>query len=175
MSMHEMWLTVGKIVNTHGIRGELKVVPSTDFPEERFGKGSTLSVYHAERMMTKDVTVESARHHKGTYIIKLAGLDHIQDVEAFKGGQLKVRKEQLAALPEDEYYYYEIIGCTVVTETGETLGIISEILSPGANDVWVVKREVGKPVLLPVIDEVILSVDIANKQVTVQLMEGLME
>lgn len=168
-------LTVGKIVNTHGIRGELKVVPSTDFPEERFKKGSSLFIVHPERQTLTDVIVESAREHKGMYIVKLQGFDHINMVEQFKGSALKIRKESLQELPPDEYYYYEIIGCTVVTEQEEVIGKISEILSPGANDVWVVQRETGKPVLLPVIDDVILFVDVPNKRVKINLMDGLID
>ncbi|MNR58654.1 Ribosome maturation factor RimM [compost metagenome] len=84
-------------------------------------------------------------------------------------------EENLADLDEDEYYYHEILGCSVVTAAGEKLGQITEILTPGANHVWVVKRPKGRDLLLPVIDEVVLEVDVENKQVTVELMEGLLE
>lgn len=151
------------------------MVASTDFPEERFKRGSSLAVYHPQKQTVHDVTVESSRFHKGMYIVKLAGLDDINEVQSLKGSLLKVRKEHLQKLSEDEYYYYEIIGCTVITDEGVTLGTIGEILSPGANDVWVVERKEGKPILLPVIDDVILSVDVAAKQVKVHLMEGLTE
>ncbi len=81
----------------------------------------------------------------------------------------------MSELPDGEFYYHEIVGCTVVTEEGETLGEITEILSPGANDVWVVKRPKGKPLLLPYIDDVILDVDVEGKKVTARLMEGLLD
>lgn len=171
--MHDTYYTVGKIVNTHGLRGELKILPTTDFPEERFQKGSELWIEHPELADRIPVTVEASRLHKTTYLLKLKQFDHIQDVEKFKGGLLKVSSQYLQPLPPDEFYYHEIIGCRVMTEEGEELGVIEEILSPGANDVWVVKRPKGKPVLIPYIDDVVKQVDVNEKLVTIHLMEGL--
>lgn len=173
--MSEKLYTVGKIVNTHGIRGELKILPQTDFADERFAKGSNLVFVDPNSSATLPVTVESAREHKTTYIIRFKGFGNINEVEKYKGWLLKVEEKYLSELADDEYYYHEIIGCTVVTEEGETLGEITEILSPGANDVWVVKRPKGKPLLLPYIDDVILSVDVKEKKVTARLMEGLLD
>ncbi|CAH0122121.1 MULTISPECIES: ribosome maturation factor RimM [unclassified Paenibacillus] len=172
--MSHTLFTVGKIVNTHGIRGELKIVPQTDFPEVRFQKGSKLLFQHPETKATVPVVVEGARLHKNMYMVKFEGFHNINEVEKYKGWLLKVSEEHLVELPEDEYYYYEIIGCRVVTDEGDELGVISEILSPGANDVWVVERPQGKPVLLPVIDEVLLDVDVEQKVVKVHLLEGLL-
>ncbi|GLI07046.1 ribosome maturation factor RimM [Paenibacillus tyrfis] len=173
--MSEKLYTVGKIVNTHGIRGELKIVPETHFPDERFAKGSKLVFVHPEQGTQLPVTVEAAREQKNMFIIKFQGFTNINEVEKYKGWLLKVEEQYLSELPEDEYYYHEIIGCTVFTEEGEELGTISEILSPGANDVWTVKRPAGKPLLLPYIDDVVLSVDVNEKKVTVRLMEGLLD
>lgn len=166
---------VGKIVNTHGIRGELKILSATDFPELRFSKGSELLFVSPEGDKTRQATVESAREHKGMFIVRFKEWDNINQVEPFKGWSVKVDEESLAELDEDEYYYHEIIGCTVVSQDGQELGKITEILSPGANHVWVVKRPKGKDLLLPVIDEVILDVNVEEKRVTVELMEGLLE
>ena len=173
--MSEKLYTVGKIVNTHGIRGELKIVPQTDFPDERFAKGSALVFFDPQKQATLPVTVESAREHKKMFMVKFKGFDNINDVEKYKGWLLKVEEKYLSELPDDEFYYHEIIGCTVFTDEGEKLGTISEILSPGANDVWVVERESGKPVLIPYIDDVVLEVDIEEKRVKVSLMEGLLD
>ncbi|UQZ87310.1 Ribosome maturation factor RimM [Paenibacillus konkukensis] len=173
--MSEKLYTVGKIVNTHGIRGDLKIVPQTDFPDERFAKGSALVFFDPQKQTRMPVIVESAREQKKMFVVKFKGFDNINDVEKYKGWLLKVEEQYLSELPDDEFYYHEIIGCTVVTDEGEELGKISEILSPGANDVWVVEREKGKPVLLPYIDEVILEVDVENKRVKVHLMEGLLD
>ncbi len=171
--MQETFYTVGKIVNTHGLRGHLKIWPTTDFPEERFSQGSELVIEHEKLDARIPVTVESAKLHKKTYLIKFEQFDDINEVERFKGGLLKVSSKYLSELPPGEYYYHEIIGCEVITEDGEVLGVISEILAPGANDVWVVQREKGKPVLIPYIDEVVKEVDVQNKRVKIHLMEGL--
>ncbi|MEB3101192.1 ribosome maturation factor RimM [Ferviditalea candida] len=172
--MENKMYTVGRIVNTHGIRGETKVISSTDFPELRFEKGSVLHILQpGERVPAATVEVERARMQKNTYIVKFKQFDNINDVEKFKGALLKITASQQAELPQNEYYFHEIVGCKVLTEDGEELGTVSEILTPGANDVWVVQRPAGKPVLLPVIDEVVLNVDVQNRKITVHLMEGL--
>lgn len=171
--MGQEWLSVGKVVNTHGIRGELKVVSQTDFMEERFAVGNELILLNAEMTQQIPVTVQSSRIHKEMIIVKLKGYDNINEVEKYKGWSLKVTKDNLVELEEGEYYQHQIIGCRVVTDEGEELGVISEILVPGANDVWVVNQPKGKQVLIPVIDDVLLNVDVANKLVTVRLMEGL--
>ncbi len=173
--MSDKLYNVGKIVNTHGIRGELKILSQTDFPELRFVKGSKLILVDPESGKQIQTQVEQAREHKGMFITRFQGWDNINQVEQYKGWLVKVDEESLADLDEDEYYYHEILGCTVVTAGGEKLGEIKEILTPGANHVWVVKRPKGRDLLLPVIDEVVLEVDVDNKQVTVELMEGLLE
>ncbi|WP_139998309.1 ribosome maturation factor RimM [Paenibacillus paridis] len=173
--MSEKWFTVGKVVNTHGIRGELKILSQTDFAEVRFAVGSQLLMLNEENGASLEVKVISSRANKNVYILKLEGFTNINEVEKYKGWVLKVSKDKQLELDEGEYYYHEIIGCRVVTEEGEEIGTISEILSPGANDVWVVDRPKGsgKQLLLPVIDEVLKNVDTKEKVVTVHLMEGL--
>lgn len=166
---------VGKIVNTHGIRGELKILSQTDFPELRYAKGSKLIIIEPEGDRRVEAEVEAAREHKGMFMVRFKGWDNINQVEKYKGWLVKVQEEELADLEEDEYYYHEIIGCQVVTADGEALGEISEILAPGANHVWVIKRPKGKDLLLPVIDEVVRNVDVEARRVTVELMEGLLE
>ncbi|BBH20899.1 ribosome maturation factor RimM [Paenibacillus baekrokdamisoli] len=171
--MEQQWLSVGKVVNTHGIRGELKVISQTDFIEERFAIGNELSLLNPDLSQKLQVVVQSSRVHKEMIIVKFKGFDNINDVEKYKGWSLKVTKDNLIDLDEGEYYHHQIIGCRVVTEDGEELGVISEILVPGANDVWVVEKPKGKQILIPVIDDVLLNVDVSNKLVTVRLLEGL--
>lgn len=173
--MGEKLYAVGKVVNTHGIKGELKIVTQTDFPEVRFAKGSELVLHNQESGTLIPVKVEMAREHKGMYIVRFEGYPDINLVEKYKGWMLKVAESNLLELEPDEYYYHEIIGCAVFTEEGEQLGTISEILSPGANDVWVIERPKGKPLLIPVIDEVLLHVNVKEKKVTIRLMEGLLD
>lgn len=167
------YFNVGKIVNTQGIKGEIRVISSTDFPEERFRKGNILYIEVASNELF-EVKVSSHRLHKNFHLLTFVGLDNINDVEKYKGKILKINEEQLSELDEGEFYYHEIIDCEVFTEDDEKLGIIKEILSPGANDVWVVKRSGEKDLLLPYIEEVVKEIDVENKKVIVHLMEGLL-
>ncbi|NOU68428.1 ribosome maturation factor RimM [Paenibacillus sp. LMG 31461] len=171
--MTEKLVTVGKVVNSHGIRGELKIVPETDFPE-RFDVGNSLIIVDSQNKQTP-VTVKTSRLHKNVFIVLFSQFSNINDVEKYKGSLLKIEAKDQMPLEEGEYYYHEIIGCKVVTEDEQELGLISEILTPGANDVWVVSLPKGKQLLLPVIDDVILKVDIPNKTIRIHLMEGLLE
>ena len=167
------YFNVGKIVNTQGIKGEIRVISSTDFPEERFRKGNILYIEVAPNDLI-EVKVSSHRLHKNFHLLTFAGLHNINDVEKYKGKMLKINEDQLNDLDEGEFYYHEIIGCEVFTEDGEKLGTIKEILSPGANDVWVVNRPGEKDLLLPYIEEVVKEIDVENKKVLVHLMEGLL-
>jgi 16S rRNA processing protein RimM len=170
----EKWFNVGKIVNTHGVRGEVRVISRTDFPDERYAIGNTLYVWKEGNKNAIEVKVASHRTHKSFDLLTFEGYENVNDVEQFKGSLLKVPEAQLGELQEGEYYYHEIIDCTVVSEEGATIGTIKEVLSPGANDVWVIKRPDGKEVLIPYIEQVVLSVDVEQKLVTIHVMEGLL-
>ncbi|MGG4341687.1 ribosome maturation factor RimM [Paenibacillus lautus] len=173
--MSEKLLTVGKIVNTHGIRGEVKIMPHTDFADQRFAPKSQLYIV-PDKGSKIEVTVDTSRFHKNMYIVKFKELHGINDAEKYKGSLLKITADLQEELPENEYYFHEIIGCKVMTDEdpAEELGLITEILTPGANDVWVVKTPEGKEVLLPAIPDVVLDVDKESKLVRVHLMEGLL-
>ncbi len=168
------WLNVGKIVNTHGIKGEVRVISRTDFPDERYKEGNTLYVETPGIEELEKVTITHHRKHKQFDLLQFAGHDSVSDVERYKGSLLKVSTDQLGELEADEFYYHEIIGCRVVDETGEEIGRIKEILSPGANDVWVVQRKGEKDLLIPYIDGVVLNVNINQQLVKIHLMEGLL-
>lgn len=171
--MNEKLFTVGKIINTHGIRGEVKVLRITDF-EERFAIGNTLYVVSGDKIV-RELIIDGHRMHKGFDLVHFKGLDNINDVEQFKGLSLKVPESQLYDLNENEYYYHEIIGCDVVTTDGEHIGVVKEILSPGANDVWVVKQPKGKDILIPYIEDVVMDVNVEQKRIVIEPMEGLLE
>lgn len=166
------YYTVGKIVNTQGLRGELRVKSTTDFPDERFRVGNELFLFHPSLSAPLPVKVASRRPHKEFELLSFEGYPSINDVEKFKGGELKIPEEALMELEEDEYYIHQLVGCTVLTDEGEELGTIVDVLQPGANDVWVVKGKRGE-ILLPFIDDCIKEVDVANKRVVCHLMEGL--
>lgn len=167
------WFNVGKVVNTHGINGEVRVISSTDFPEERFAIGSELVLFQDKEQT--ELVVRSHRRHKQFDLLAFEGYSSINEVERFKGGILKVHMEQLTELDEGEFYYHEIIGCEVYSEDDQKIGIVKDILSPGANDVWVVRQD-GKTreVYIPYIEDVVKKIDITNKKITIHVMEGLL-
>lgn len=170
----EKWFNVGKIVNTHGIRGEVRVISRTDFPDQRYKAGNKLYLFLPKADEPVELTVKSHRTHKNFDLLIFEGYENINLVEKFRDGLLKVPESQLAQLEEEEFYYHEIIGCLVATTSGEELGKISEILSPGANDVWVVKGKGGKEILIPYIHDVVKKVDVKEKVVLIEPMEGLL-
>ena len=165
------YLKVGKIVNTHALQGEVRIISNSDFKDERFKVGSKLFIDHQNEYIP--VTVKNHRVNKNFDLIKFVDLNHINDVEKYKGCDILVDASQLSELESGEFYFHEIIGCTVHTEDGQKLGIIDDILQTGANDVWIIKREGEKDVLIPYIEDVVKRVDIENKTVYIELLEGL--
>ena len=169
-----MRLKVGKIVNTHSLKGEVKVISSTDFEEQRFEKGSELLITRGNQVI-KEVVVESYRTHKNNLLVKFVGIDTIEEAEKLKNLQIKIDSENIGELEENEFYFHEIIGCQVFDENDRNLGEIIDILTPGANDVWVIKGEEGKEILIPYIEDVVKQIDIINKKVNIEVMEGLID
>ena len=169
-----MRLKVGKIVNTHSLKGEVKVISSTDFEEQRFEKGTELLITRGNQVV-KEVTVESYRTHKNNLLVKFVGIDSIEEAEKLKNLQIKIDSENIGELEENEFYFHEIIGCEVFDENGKSLGEISEILTPGANDVWVIKSQNGKEILIPYIEDVVKKIDVENKKINIEVMEGLID
>ncbi len=163
---------VGKIINTHGIKGEVRVLSSSDFTDERFMPGNGLYLFD-KGTLAKEVVVKTHRKHKQFDLLSFEDLEDINLIEGFKGFDIKISEDQQQDLEDGSYYYHQIIGLEAVTLDGGKLGKISEILAPGANDVWVVKRKGKKELLLPVIDDVIKRVDLEQGLVVVDLLEGL--
>lgn len=168
------FLNVGKIVNTHGIRGEVRVISQTDFPDERYRKGQRLTLFR-ENKAPLELTVAGHRKHKNFDLLTFEGYPTINDVEPLRDGILKVSKDELSELTENEYYYHEIIGLTVIDEQARELGKIKEILSPGANDVWVVQRKGKKDALIPYIESVVKQIDLDKGEVHIEIPEGLLD
>lgn len=166
------YLEVGKIVNTHGIRGEVRVQSVTDRPEERYAKGSEL-VIEMDKDHHVPVVVKSHRVHKTFNLLTFEDYPSINEVEQFKTKMLKIDEALLPELDEGEYYANDIEGSTVVDEEGNVIGTLKEILFLPANDVWVVQRQNKKDLLLPNIQSVILDVDIESKTIKVHVLEGL--
>ncbi len=168
------WFNVGKIVNTHGIAGEVRVISRTDFKDERYKKGNKLYLFMPDNAEPIPLTVKSWRTHKNFDLLSFEGYNSINDVEKWKGGILKVSEEQLNSLDEDEYYFHEIIGCKVLLPNDEEIGKVTEILTPGANDVWVVKGK-GKTYYIPYIEHVVVEVNVKEKYIVIEPMEGLLD
>ncbi len=166
----ENLLEIGKIVNTHGLRGEVKVVPWTDTPDDF---EAVSNVFIKIKREYKPLTVQSVRYQKNNLIVKFKEFDNINDVEGFKGMTLYCHRDELGELPEGVYYIVDLIGLDVVTEDGNHVGVIADVFNTGANDIYDVKREGKKNLLLPVIDEVVKEIDMEKRQVTVNIMEGL--
>lgn len=165
-------LRVGVISSTHGIRGEVKVFPTTDDPA-RF-KSLKKVILEAKRE-TLELTVERVKFFKQFVIVKFKGIDDINDVEKYKGAELWVTREDAVPLEEGEYFIADLIGLTVMTDEGVKLGTLKDVLQTGANDVYEVAMSGGKTVLLPVIDECVLDVDLEKGEVLVHVMDGLLD
>lgn len=144
------------------------------FSRRTLSKRGNVTVISREKAPI-ELVVRSHRKHKNFDILSFEGHPNINDVEKYRDGILKVAKDNLAELAEDEFYYHQIIGATVYDETGSELGKIKEILSPGANDVWVVQRSKKKDLLLPYIEGVVTKVDVENRRIDVDIPEGLID
>lgn len=173
--MTQSLFNVGKIINTHGLKGEVKVYRITDF-DDRFQIGNTLYVLPPDKKAPIKVTVKSHRIHKGYDLLTFDEFNNINEIEKYKNMYLAIEEAQLSTLDDEEYYYHEIIGCSVyLTTNGNKLGTVKEILSPGANDVWVVDREKEKDVLIPYIKDVVKEVNCSEKTILIEPMDGLLE
>jgi len=165
-------LRVGVIVKTHGIRGEVKVYPTTDSPD-RFD--DLTEIILKQNNHTKYLQIENVRYFKNLVILKFKGIDDINLVEPFKGAELYIDRKYGVPLDEGEYYIADIIGMDVITDDGNKLGTVKDVLETGANDVYIVERDGAKDLLLPAIKDCILSVDLENNLMTVHLLDGLLD
>lgn len=168
------WVVIGEIARPHGIRGDVRVLYHTDFPE-RF-KSLTRVYLQKPGEEPQPHVVTSVRVRSDAAICHLQGIDSRQAAEALRGMLLVVPREEAIKLPEGQYYLFELVGLSVYTEEGEYLGRIREVLQPGANDVYVVESGTGgKDILLPAIRDVVQDVDIDRGQMTVRILPGLLE
>ena len=171
MDWRDNMFRVGIYVNTHGVRGEIKLLPTTD-DVNRFHKDLPLVLDTGKEPIP--VTVSSVKHFKNMVILGFREFPDINAIERYKGCDVLVSREHAIPLEEGEYYISDLIGCTVVEEDGSVFGELTDVMTTGANDVYVVKSKAGKEVLLPVIPDCIKNVDIENKKITVYLMPGLL-
>lgn len=166
----EEYFEIGQIVNTNGLKGLLKIKPFTDNIKE-FEEFKTVYIQKKNELI--EFKVQDAKYIKNMVLLKLEGIDDIDEAEKYRNFYLKIDRSKMPKLPEDSYYIVDLLGCKVVTTEGEDLGLVDDVFSTGSNDVYVVKNELGKQILLPAIGEVVQNVDVKNKTITVKLLEGL--
>ncbi len=165
-------LKVGVITSTHGIRGEVKIYPTTD-ALDRFSYLKECVIDTGRQKIS--VEVEGCKFFKNQAILKFKGIDNINDVEKYKGAGLWVTRENAVPLEEGEFYIADIIDAKVYEEDGNCLGVLTDVMETGANDVYVVRMEFGKELLIPAIEQCILDVDVEEPKVVVRLMKGMLE
>ncbi|MCK5033028.1 MAG: 16S rRNA processing protein RimM [Calditrichia bacterium] len=162
---------VGKVLKPQGIRGEIKVKSVSPNPQ-RF---KTLKKVFIEKETLKTYSIESVRVSDKFVFLKLLGINNREESEILRGCDILIDKSELIDLVTDEYFVHDLIGCKVITEDGLILGELIDVAQYSSNDVYVVKNDVGKEILIPAAKEVIKQVDIKNKQIKVHLLEGLLD
>lgn len=167
----ESMLQVGVITTTHGIRGEVKVFPTTD-TARRFQ--DLTHIYLESNGKYMEFEIQNVKFFKKLAILKLKGLEDINEAEKYKGKGLWIPREEAQPLEEDEYYVGDLIGMQVILEDQSPFGVLKDVIATGANDVYVVETLQGKEVLLPAIGECILQVDVEAEKMTIHLMKGLL-
>lgn len=166
----EEYLEIGQIVNTSGLKGELKVNPLTD-DITRFEDLET--VYIQKHKDLVEFKIQGVKYNKNMVILKLEGIDNIDEAEKYRNFYIKINRKDAIELPDDSYFIVDILQCEVFTDANEHLGKVVDVFSTGSNDVYTVKTEEGKEILLPAIEDVIKEVDIANKKIVVHILDGL--
>lgn len=167
-----MKVEVGKIVNTHGIKGEVKIKSNSDFTDKRFQPGEIVEIARKDKAPL-EFKIASYRMHKGLHMLTFEGINNINDIEYLKGETLlQERDHEEIELGEHEFYYSDIIGCTVFNED-TPIGRVIEIFETGANDVWVVKGD--KEYLIPYIADVVKEINVEGRRIQITPMEGLLD
>ena len=163
---------VGIISSTHGVRGEVKVFPTTD-DMKRFKKLKEVLLDTGKETLTLEIEV--VKFFKQFVILKFKGYDNIDDIVKYRGKSLFVPREDAVKLQKDEYFIADLIGLKVVNEDGSFTGVLKDVMETGANDVYIVESQDGKEVLIPAIKDCILQVDFEKEQVLVHLLDGLLD
>lgn len=164
-------LQVGVITSTHGVRGEVKVFPTTD-DMMRFKKLKDVVLDTGKEMKTLEI--QSVKFFKNMVILKFKGIDNINDVEQYKTKSLYVTRKNAVKLKKDEYFIADLIGLSVYSDDESIKGQLKDVMETGANDVYVIELEDGRELLLPAIKECVLSVDMEAGMMKIHVLEGLL-
>ena len=165
-------LRVGVITSPHGIKGEVKVFPTTD-DAKRFKELKKVILDTGKEYIPMEI--EHVKFFKNMVILKFKGYDNINEIEKYKSRDLLITRDQAVDLEPDEYFITDLIGLTVVSDQGAELGTLKDVLETGANDVYVVAMKDGKELMLPAIGDCILNVDLEQGRMEVHVLEGLMD
>ena len=165
-------LRVGVISSTHGVRGEVKVYPTTD-DVNRFKKLKTVILDTGREQMT--LSIENVKFFKNMVILKFKEFNNINEIEKYKGKDLLICRDQAVKLAPNENFITDLIGLKVVTDEGKEFGTLTDVLQTGANDVYVIESLEGKEYLFPAIPQCILDVNLESQMVTVHILDGLLD
>ncbi|MCC8024354.1 MAG: ribosome maturation factor RimM [Clostridium sp.] len=168
----EDMLRVGVISSTHGVKGEVKVFPTTD-DAARFKELKEVILDTGKEQIP--LTIEQVKFFKKMVILKFKGYDNINDIEKYKSRNLLIPREKAVELGPDEYFITDLIGLKVITDQGEPLGVMKDVLETGANDVYIVELENGKELMVPAIGDCILDINLEEQTMKIHLLEGLMD
>jgi 16S rRNA processing protein RimM len=168
------YLILGEILRPHGVRGELRMRVFTDYPERIAEKSQLILAENEEGKRARQLKLESMRMHQNYALLKFEGVDDRDAADLFRELLVLVEIDDAVPLEEGEFYLYQVIGLQVVTDEGETLGTVKEVMETGANDVYIVESERYGEVLLPAIPSIIVRTDVEAGIVTVHLMDGLL-
>lgn len=166
----EEYLEIGQIVNTNGLKGILKIKPFTD-DITRFEELEYIYIQKGQELIEKNI--EEVKYVKNMVLLKLEGIDSIEEAEKYRNLYIKINKEDVGEVPDGSYLIADMLKCNVYTDKNELLGKMIDVFSTGSNDVYVVKTEEGKEILLPAIKDVVKEINIQEKKIIIKLMDGL--
>lgn len=167
----EQYFEIGQIVTTNGVRGFVKVKPFTD-DIKRFSKLKTVFVTINKELV--EFEIEEVKYLNSMVLLKFKGINSIEEAEKLRNYYLKIHRKDAVKLPKNSYFIVDLIGCEVFTVQDELLGKVEDVFSTGSNDVYVIRNEIGKQILIPAISSVVKDVDINNRKIVVELIEGLL-
>jgi 16S rRNA processing protein RimM len=165
-------ILIGHVIRAHGLTGLLRIVSYAQSQETFLQAGSVFLKTGQNEL--HEAKVVSVRPHRSWYLLRLSGLDSVEQVEIFKGAEILIRKDSLIKTGENEFFWYELLGLEVYLTTGEYLGALKEIFPTGSNDVYVVENQ-GKEFLIPAIHQVVKEIDIPQKRMVISPMKGLLD
>ena len=168
----EDFFQVGVITSTHGLRGEVKVYPTTDNPQ-RFKRLKQVILDTGKEKL--ELEIEGVKFFKQMVILKFKGIDNINDVEKYRQKKLLVTRENAVRLGRDEYFIADLMGLQVLDEEGKEIGRLRDVMQTGANDVYVIDMTDGRELLLPAIKQCVLEINVEEGWIRVHILEGLLD